>query len=404
MKLVITLLFVGLLMAPVVGAQEYDYNYDSVPTSTAPTLVKINHSSVSFQASLYPVYYRTASAVSDLRWVRRNDSALVAFWELYGDSVLVTLSELSGLNWVEPSFDMIFVRYYPSVGNADPLVIPTGGMRRGILTEACPHGNRQHLNIIYQLAHRMLGQAEKSEDPFYRSMAGHPLMQPGAFRRDNLAMLLALVTAQKVIGLDSTYDAYQSAFWKQRHPGREIFEQYMLSEWILSPEHQLSRWVVEEPYSSSLVSSTRPRRRQVAATDTRKRVYVEGLPIKGELGFSVKTNEANRLVVDKIDATRLAFACGLRQGDIIRKVEAARPRNHKSLIERILAGLDEGGATLEISRDDITQTVLIQPLDLYGEDDPYYWEEMDDSDYYDIPAVEDTTYTPELDENPPENN
>jgi len=404
MKRLFTLLILGLLLAPAVGAQEYDFNYDSVSVSVAPVEVRINLSSVTFQASLYPEYYKTASAVSDLRWVRQNDSNLVAFWEEQGNSVLATLSELSGLDWVESSFDMILVRYYPSVGNADPLVIPTGGMRRGVLTEACPHGNRQKLNIIYQLAHRMLGQADKSGDPFYRSMAGHPLMQPGAFRRDNLAMLLALVTAQKVIGLDSTYDAYRSAFWKQRHPGREIFEQYMLSEWVLSSEHPLSRWVVEEPYTSNLVQSTRPRRRQVAATDTRQRVYIEGLPVKGQLGFSVKTNQANRLVVDKIDPARLAFACGLREGDVIRKVEAARPRNHKVLIERILAGLDEGGATLEIVRDEITQTVLIQPLEFYGGDDPYYWEEMDDSLDYDIPVQEDSANIQETDKNPPENN
>lgn len=404
MKRVFTLLWLGLLLAPLVGAQEYDFNYDSVPTRPSPTTVRIDDGAVSFQASLYPDYYKTASATSDLRWVQQNDSALIAFWEVFGDSILTTLSELSGLKWVEPSIDMILLRFYPSVGNADPLVIPTGGLRRGILTEACPEGNRQQLNIIYQLAHRMLGQAEKSEDPFFRSMAGHPLMQPGAFRRDNLAMLLALVTAQRVIGLDSTYDAYQSAFWKQRHPGREIFEKYMLSDWILSPEHPLSRWVVEEPYSSNLVMSTRPRRRQVAAGDVRKRVYVEGLPIKGQLGFSVKTNDDNRLMVDKIDPARLAFACGLREGDVIRKVEALRPRNQKSLIEAILAGLDEGGATLEIVRDEITQTVLIQPLELYGEEDPYYWEEMDDSIDFEVPAVEDSTIMPEADTNLPKNN
>ncbi|MCP4684558.1 MAG: hypothetical protein GY867_03820 [bacterium] len=404
MKRVFALLIVGLLLTSAAGAQEYDFSYDSVPAPAAPVEVTINHSSVSFQASLYPEYYKTASAVSDLRWVRRNDSNLVAFWEEKGGRILATLSELSGLDWIETSFDIIFLRYYPSIGNADPLVVPTGGMRRGILTEACPHGNRQQLNIIYQLAHRMLGQAERSEDPFYRSMTGHPLMQPGAFRRDNLAMLLALVTAQREIGLDSTFDAYQSAFWKQRHPGREIFEQYLLSEWILSSDHPLSRWVVEEPYGSSLVQSTRPRRRQVAATDTRKRVYVEGLPVKGQLGFSVKTNAANRLVVDKIDPTRLAFACGLREGDVIRRVEAARPRNHKILIERILAGLDEGGATLEIQREEITQTVLIQPLDLYGEDDPYYWQEMDDSAHYNIPTIEDSTIDPAIEEDSPKEN
>lgn len=401
MKRSIISLIVFLLSTLPAVAQEYDFNYDSVPTPTTGTTVRINHSAVSFQAALYPEYYKTNSAIQDLRWVRQNDSALTTFWELHGDNILFTLSELSGLDWVEPSFDMIVLRYFPSVGNADPLVIPLGGMKRGVLIEAGPVGNRMALNVIYQLAHRMLAQAEKSDDPFYRSLAGHPLMQPGLFRRDNLAMLLALVTAQKVVGLDSTYDAYRSAFWKERHPGREIFEKYLLSEWILSAEHPLSRWVIEEPYSSDLVRSTRPRKRQVATADTRKRVHIEGLPIKGQLGFSVKTNADNRLVVDRIDPTRLAFACGLREGDVIRKVEALRPRNHKILIERILEGLDEGGATLEIEREEMTQTVIIQPLDLYGDDDPYYWQEMDDSTYFEIPGDEDSVTNPDLYEDTP---
>lgn len=401
MKRVFLLLSLVLLTVSQARAQEYDFNNDSTAASEPEVDVKINEGSVSFQASLYPDYYKTASATGDLRWVRQNDSTLKAFWELHGDSILTTLSELSGLKWVEPSFDMVLLRFYPSVGNADPLVIPLGGLRRGILTEACPEGNRQQLNIIYQLAQRMLTQTEKSSDPFYRAMAGHPLMQPGPFRRDNLAMLLALVTAQRVIGLDSTYDAFHSAFWKQRHIGREIFEKYLLNEWILSPDHPLSRWVVDEPYTSDLVTSTRPRRRQVAATDTHKRVYIEGLPIQGQLGFSVKTNDANRLAVDRIDPTRLAYACGLREGDVIRKVEAVRPRNQKSLIEMILAGLDQGGATLEIARDETVQTVLIQPLDLVGGDDSFYWEEMDDSGNFPIPTPEDSIPNPDLYEDSP---
>ena len=37
------------------------------------------------------------------------------------------LTELSGLDWVEDRFDIYALRYYPSFGGSDPLVIPVGG-------------------------------------------------------------------------------------------------------------------------------------------------------------------------------------------------------------------------------------------------------------------------------------
>jgi len=46
-----------------------------------------------------------------------------------------------------------------------------------------------------------------------------------------------MVTAQEVIGLDSTYSTYKSHFWQKRFPGREVFEKYLLSDWILTPGH-----------------------------------------------------------------------------------------------------------------------------------------------------------------------
>lgn len=70
----------------------------------------------------------------------------------------------------------------------------------------------------------------------------------------------------------------------------------------------------------------------------------------------------------EIDSTRLAFACGLREGDIIRTVRGKRPSNHKEAMEFILEGLDRGGATMLVLRNGEDKTVLIQPRDL-GEDD-----------------------------------
>ncbi len=363
---------------------EQSYN---VPT------VRLNDNSVSFQNGIYPDYYKNASAYSDMRWVRRNDSTFVDFWQNHGDSILLVLSDLSGIEWVEDQFDIYLVRYYPTVGSADPAIIPLGGMRQGAISEAPPQGNKLHLNLIYQLSHRILNQVERSEDPFMRSMAGHPLMRPGIYRRDNLAMLLALVTSQQVLGLDSTFDAYQSAFWKQRHPGRQVFEDYLLSEWILTADRPLAQWVVEEPYSSNLVSMTRPPRRQKTDQNTRKRVYVEDVPLKGQLGFSIKFGNSGRLVVDKIDYSRLAYACGLREEDVIRSVDGSRVRSHKDMIQKILAGMDEGGATVTVMREEHTLAVLIQPLDIFYDED-LYWQEDEDSLHYETPPVEDSAVVP----------
>jgi hypothetical protein len=391
MKVILAALALVLMLNGSTPAQWFgDEPSGPIDQSLIPT-VKLNDRAGTFQASLYPDYYKTHSALRDMRWVHANDSDLVGFWHEKGDSLLLVLSELSGLEWIEQEFDMYLVRHYPTVGGADPLVIPLGGMRRGILSEAAPTGAKQHLNLIYQLAHRMLAQAERSDDPFHRSMADHPLMQPGPYRRDNLAMLLTLVVGQQIIGLDSTYDAYQSAFWKQRTPGREVFERYLLSEWILSRERPLARWVVEEPLGSRLVALTRPptRRRQTTAVGARE--YIEGLPIKGRLGFSVKTNSSGRLVVDKIDINRLAFACGLREEDVIRHLDGRSIRTHKALIEKILAGLQEGGATLSITRDGQSTTVLIQPLDLDRDEDLYMWDDFEDSLYLMPPPTKDST-------------
>jgi len=100
-----------------------------------------------------------------MRWVRENDSALSAFWQSKGDSVLWLLAQFSGLDWVEDRFDIYILKYYPSFGGADPLVIPLAGKREASRIVAAPEGAAQKFNLIYRLAHRMLIQAEKADDP-----------------------------------------------------------------------------------------------------------------------------------------------------------------------------------------------------------------------------------------------
>jgi len=346
--------------------------YEGIPP------VNLNTRSVNLQQSLYPDYYQTHSALRDLRWVERNDSALADFWRESGPFVLYTLAELSGLQWLESEIDLYLVRYYHKEGNGDPAIIPVGGVRKGALTESMPTDIRMQLNVIYQMAHRMLAQAERYDEGYQHPIARHPLMQPGVHRRDNLAMLLALVTCERLRGLDSTFAAYQSAFWQQRHPGREVFEKHLLTNWILSADQPLTRWVLDEPRNSQLVALTRPPR-TVRTQDSNKSLeYIEDLPLKGSFGFSLKIDETNKRVIHKIDPDRIAFACGLREGDVIRSVDGQRIRNQRDMVEKVLATYRSGGSTLQIVRDSKSMAILLQPLDL-GYDDIGFdlWNETD---------------------------
>lgn len=341
------------------------YTYEGLPE------VNLYPKAIELQASLFPKYYQTHSALRDLRWVERNDSAITDFWMSSGDFIMATLAQLSGLRWLESELDIYLIRYYHKVGNGDPLIIPLGGIRRGSLTESMPADSRMELNLIYQMSHRMLSQAERFPGKLTHPIASHPLMQPGPHRRDNLAMLLALVTCERLLGLDDTYAAYQSAFWKQRHPGRELFEKKLLTNWILTDKKPLTRWILDEPYNSPLVVATRPPRKVRDQDSDRPMEYIEDLPLKGLFGFSIMISRTNKRVINKIDPDRLAFACGLREGDIIRSVDGLRVRHQRDMIKKILASYDNGGSTLQIVRDKSSMTILIQPLDLGYDDLPF---------------------------------
>lgn len=388
MKQILTLLIMVVLLAISTYAQDTYYilfSYDGfVPEVT------INDRSAQLQESLCPELYRERSVRRDMQWVSRNDSALVAFWLEKGDTVLHILHELSGIEWQETDFDIYLVRYYPSTGSSDPMILPIGGMGDGFVTEAAPRGARNQLNLIYQLSHRLLAQTVQPEDGIHLGIANHPLMRPGPHRRDNLAWLLALNAAQHVIGIDSTYDSFGSAFWQNHKPERIIFDKYFLTPWLLTSDQTLSDWLANEPYNSDAVRATRPPQQVSKAPDGAS--PIPGLPIAGDLGFSVQVDESNRLVIKEVDSTRLAWGCGLRPGDRIYRVDSRRPRTHLELIERILDGLDQTGSTVvEIIREGQSATLLIQPSDL-AEDDyvpgPWLWPGSDTTDQSPVPLKE----------------
>lgn len=357
------------LAAPALAQQTYYsiFSYDNV----IPEVV-INENSVALQADLYPEWYHSNSPVLDLRWVREHDSSLLAFWHSQGDTILHILTELAGIEWREPRLEIRLLRYFPSPGTSDPLIITMGGMKKGELTEAAPTGKVQQFNLVFRLAGRMLDQTSSADDSIFMGIAHHPLMRHSPYRRDNLAMLLAYETCRSVIGLDSTEAALASACWQRYAVGSEILKRHFLNHWILTPDQPLAYWLAREPYGSHLVAITRPPRPE-RRTTTEGVKFIEGLPLTGRLGFSVSIDENGYLMVDTIDTYRLAYACGLRVGDRILTANNARVRNHRKLVEKIIETLDQGGATLQVLRDDAHISVIIQPMVL-----PVY------EDYFDI--------------------
>lgn len=342
--------------------------------------VHITNQTEQLQKSILPDIYKYRQARTDINWLIQNDSSLNAFWYEKRDTILHVMSELSGIEWNEQEFDIYFVRYYPTIGSHSPLIIPIGGYNNGSFTTAAVSGNRQQFNLLYQLAGRMLDQAKRSDDPAASYIARHPLMRPGAYRHDNLAMLLALSTAYSVMGFDSTEDAYSSTFWKQNHPGRTIFNKYFKDSWLLTPDRTLADWLIEEPYNSHLVNATRPPRIRREDTHQITRKFIEDLPLKGQIGLAVKLNSSNQLEVTNVDVYRAAYAAGIREGDVIRRVNGKLVRNHKTMVEYILETIDTDGALIEVGREGMVIELLMTPM-VYDPmlDDSLYPDSVTDS-------------------------
>jgi len=298
MKYIALFLFLFCL-AVTAGAQETYYSIFSYDHFIPD--VRINDRSVSLQTDLYPQWYYTHSASNDMRWVRANDSSLAMFWASQGDTILHILCELSGIEWQEQEFDIRLLRYFPSAGSSSPLILPIGGIMRGQLIEASPIPHIEQFYLIYLLSKRMLDQAVYPRLNFALRIASHPLMRHSPYRRDNLALLLAYATSESIMGIDSTQSALESAFIKNRMPGLEIFKRYFLNKWVLTPDNTLADLISRESYSSPLVIATRPPKRKSNDLALHPVKFIEGLPLKGKLGFYVRITDKGALVVDSID-------------------------------------------------------------------------------------------------------
>lgn len=358
------LIIITVLILAVIPVQAQDTHFSDFSFSNPIPDVSINTRAAELQQSLYPKYYAGRSASGDLSWVEENDSLITAFWQENGYQVLHMLTELSGIRWREREFDIYLLRYYPTNGSGDPVIVPIGGQRIGEIITAEPRDERLILNLLYQLSQRMLAQAIQPEDSVYLTIATHPLMRPGPYRRDNLAMLLAVAVAQNVMGFDQYLGAYESQYTRNQHPGYRVLDEFMMNQWVLSPSKPLTEWIAEEPVGSELVRASRPPRRPRPSQTGGPSHAIEGLPIKGKLGFTVRFTDNSQLQIDKIDPFRLGYAAGLQEGDIIRRVNGRLVKNHRQLVEAILSSMNEGGATLQVIRNGKTEVVVIRPMPL----------------------------------------
>lgn len=331
----------------------------SVIGQTTPR-VRLNTDATSFQRTLYPRHYKNADPAADQRWVEKNDSALAAFWKGNESRILTHLSRLSGIEWMENSFDIYLVRYYPSLGEAEPLILPVGGIRVGDIIESAPSGSEQQLNLIFQLARRILSQTARPGTNVTANIANHPLIQPGYYRRDNLAMTLAMVVCSRTIGSQATLEAYNAPVWRRNFPGRDIFEEHFQNVWQLSEDRPLVTWLLNESYTGTLVSNTRetllPR---VSAPESET---VGDIPATGRLGMSIGLDPTGRLYVLQLDPSRLASQCGLLQDDILLTVDNNKVKSHKELVEFLLAGLEKGSVKVRVLRAGKNVSVVLRPL------------------------------------------
>lgn len=341
--------------------------------------VAINDRSVPLQAAVYPDLYKIRSAETDMKWVTDSDTDVVKFWKQKGDTVLHILTELAGIEWKEAEFDIYLVRHFPTVGSPDPLVVPVGGIGPRGLLEDVPRDNRLTLNLAYQMARRLLSQVERADDPTSFALARHPLMRQTPLRRDCMAMLLALVTCQNMLGYDKANEAFNSEFWDRHFPAKEIFKTYLMNKWVLSPEKTLASKILNEPRNSELVEATRPPRARTTTSDGQPVTQIAGISPTGKLGFSVRYESGNAMVIDTIDANRLAYANGLRSGDQIKRVEGQVVRTFRDLVEKILNGIEKGGAEIEYVRDNKIHMLTMQKMLLPAyEPQDLYFEEMEE--------------------------
>ena len=312
--------------------------------------------------AFYPEYYADENKIrSDIRFVSRNDSDLVAMWDSLGLYILSTLEDLSGIEWKETEIDIHLLKYFRTNGFYDPLILPLEGIKMRNYTEATPSGMHRIFNLIQLLAGRNILQARipGHEDEF---ISDHLLLNESAYRFDLVALSLALACAEQLMPADSIDYILNSEPWQRHNPGWEVFNYHFRYNWVLSVEQPLVYYLSQEGYDSPLIGLTKPPRIEkpiIKKTTTKEPVKLSAGG--GRLGFSVTKNPRGLLQVVDVDTLGLAYACGLAIDDRIKRVNGEVVRDARSLMGKILDKIDTEGVYMLVLRQNQEIGILLLP-------------------------------------------
>jgi len=330
-------------------------------SAAAADLPKVNMiiDNYDYMLSLFPDDFDNWNrAAKDYSTINTDASALKNFWEQQRDSVLSLMSLYAGINWMEKSFDIYIVKYYPDYACDNPMTIPLTGKRTGDRILSLPQGISPYITLFQQLAKRLLSQVNYQGAAAYY-IAGHPLLEKTPRRFDNLANLLALRTMSDFFAIDSVLDVFQSAAWKERALGQQVFFGYFWNKWRLSPDTTLAYLIASEPYNSKLVMLTRPPAQPRPGREIWNS-YQGQVPAEGKIGIFVVRDASGLYRITDIDTLRLGYLSGLRKGDLIRSVDGTVPANLKKLFSLILEHLPDG-AHINIIRKSQPDAVILYP-------------------------------------------
>jgi len=302
--------------------------------------------------ALYPDDYRNEYKMqSDIRYTRRHDSLRIAMWDSLGAATMMTLEDLSGINWQEKSISINVLRYLRTDVLYDPPAVPFEGIKGDHYIEAVPTGIHQYLNMIKMLAGRLLLQGDLPGNERV-SISGHPLLEKSAYRFEVMVLALTVACAEMIFPPDSLEKIYESNLWKRHNPGWEIFNDHFRYNWPLSSEMPLFAYILREPYDSPLVQLTRPPRLAEPQPDyTADDELVQLSASGGVLGISVNKLSTGLFEIVDIDTTGIAFRDGLMVGDQIRRVNGELARSTRDLMGKILDFLDQGEVYLQVNRE-----------------------------------------------------
>jgi hypothetical protein len=323
------------LAAAVVSAWPLAAQNDSLPN------VRMIIDDYDYMISLFPDDYPVRdSALAACMTIAPQAESLKTFWDTMGPAVLERLALYSGIEWLEPQFDIYIVKYYPDYACDNPLTIPLTGKKDGDQIIAVSQGLSPLLTLFQQLSRRLLSQVF-IPGAAAGYLADHPLMQRTPRRFDALADLLALTTLADFADRDSVLDVYRSESWKRRAPGRDVVLNHLWKRWPLSPDSTLASRIAAEPVRSDLVALTRPPEQMRPRRVGLSRI-IGRPPADSQLGFSVTEDRPGQFRITGIDSLKSAYAAGLRRGDLIRQVDGRTPRDIRELYTLIIDRAGQG--------------------------------------------------------------